>query len=279
MPPDRKRKGEPLPPGGNKRATAAVAAAAVLAHDEAAEIGDFGRASVLKNPPTTLAEYERIVTGMLAPASAEAEAATYDERACLLLDHAGALDALVDRALALRIRRRAAAVADCAGSLRSGEWLTAFKATIEPFRSAMRADRAVAGTIFDAFVVRMGGAPPEGSHVDVDVCEWCGGTMLCDEATAAAVCSDCWHSEPCLGDVVREASYGPQKFSYSLVGNCEHILMCLQAREQFEVPADIVEDVARAFHEQRVPHEKITPRLVLTILHGQIGRASCRERV
>ena len=103
-----------------------------------------------------------------------------------------------------------------------------------------------------------------------DVCKLCSGHMILIATKSVMACQQCGYATTYLDATTSSVSYGDEvefaSFSYKRLNHFNEWLQQVQAKESFEIPQDVIDQVMTELHRQRVAYKDIDQKKVREVL-------------
>ena len=131
-------------------------------------------------------------------------------------------------------------------------------------------DNDTASNMISEYLTDLHGEPPKLVIDSKDTCRICNGQMILIATKSIMACQGCGYATTYLDATTSSVSYGDEvefaSFSYKRLNHFNEWLQQVQAKESFEIPQDVIDQVMSELHRQRVQYEDINQKKVREIL-------------
>jgi hypothetical protein len=143
--------------------------------------------------------------------------------------------------------------------------------TIDSYVQQYDATASRQTTLVNEYLMETNGDPPKLALNTRDECPLCHDTLILVSNKAIMTCRACGYSVAYLDATMQSMSYSDDvefsSFSYKRINHFNEWLQQVQAKENFEIPNEILQSVMEELHRQRITSlEEITPKKVREVL-------------
>lgn len=126
-------------------------------------------------------------------------------------------------------------------------------------------------TLVNEYLMEVSDQPPKLALNTRDECPLCHTQLVLVNSKSIMTCPSCGYSVAYLDATMQSMSYSDDvefsSFSYKRINHFNEWLQQVQAKENFEIPSDVLEKVMQELHRQRVVNlSDITPKRVREVL-------------
>ena len=143
--------------------------------------------------------------------------------------------------------------------------------TIDTYVQQYDATASRQTTLVNEYLMETENYPPKLALNTRDECPLCHGSLVLVSSKAVMTCKACGYSVAYLDATMQSMSYADDvefsSFSYKRINHFNEWLQQVQAKENYEVPQEILDGVMKELHRQRVTDiNDITPKKVREVL-------------